>query len=135
VTIDKVLIIASAFVKNKQGKILLLKRSEKSSYPGYWQLVEGKLEDDELPIEAIRREVGEELGAKILQIEFSDIFFNEIEAKSTKYLCFRTVFNVSISFEKLTISDEHVTFGWFDKSDIKNLSLLPGTEKVLEGKI
>lgn len=129
--IDKVLVIASAIIKNKQGKALLLQRSEKGSYPGYWQLVEGKLEDGESPTETIKREVKEELGTRIIQTEFNNVFFNEIEAKGSKYLCFRTVFNATITSNKVTTSDEHTTFGWFDKEDIANLPLLPGTESIL----
>ena len=60
--IDKVLIIASAIIRNKQGKVLLLRRSEKSSYPGYWQLVEGKMEQDESPFKSLKREISEEIG-------------------------------------------------------------------------
>lgn len=130
--IDKVLVIASAFIKNKQGKVLLLQRSEKSSYPGYWQLVEGKLEEGETPVETIRRETKEELGVEIVQAEFNNVFYNEIEAKGSKYLCFRAVFNADVSSNKVITSDEHTTFGWFGKEDVVNLPLLPGTGNILD---
>jgi len=115
--IDKVLVIASAIIKNKQGKVLLLQRSKKSSYPAYWQLVEGKMEQNESPSKSLKREISEEIGVNGL-----------------KYLCFRIVYDVKISSNKIKTSDEHISFGWFDKEEIEGLTLLPGTEKVL-GKL
>lgn len=130
--IDKVLVIASAIIKNKQGKILLLQRSGKSSYPGYWQLVEGKLEGNESPSESLKREINEEVGVKGIQLKMNTVFHNEIEAKGLKYLCFRIVYDTKISSNKIKTSNEHVSFGWFDKEGIGELTLLPGTEKVLD---
>lgn len=130
--IDKVLVIGSAIIKNKQGKVLLLQRSEKSSYPGYWQLVEGKMEQDESPSKSLKREINEETGVKGYQMKMNRVSYNEIEAKGLKYLCFRIVYDAKISSNKIKTSDEHVSFGWFDKEGIEKLTLLPGTEKVLD---
>jgi mutator protein MutT len=130
--IDKVLVIASAVIKNKQGKVLLLQRSKKSSYPGYWQLVEGKLEANESPSGSLKREIKEEIGVNETRIEMKNIFYSEIEAKGLKYLCIRVVYDTKISSYEIKTSDEHVSFGWFDMSEIVKLILLPGTEKVIE---
>lgn len=130
--IDKVLVITSAIIKNKQGKTLLLKRSEKSSYSGYWQLVEGKLEENESPSGSLKREIKEEIGVDGIRFEMNNVFYSEIEAKGLKYLCFRIVYGTKISSYEIRTSDEHVSFGWFDKIEIQKLKLLPGIEKVLE---
>ncbi|MDP3994754.1 MAG: NUDIX hydrolase [bacterium] len=129
--IDKVLIIASAIIKNKQGKILLLQRSKKSSYSAYWQLVEGKLEKGESPNEALKREIKEETSLSVLKMDLSSVFYNEIKAKGLKYLCFRIVFNITVDPKVIKTSDEHVSFDWFDKEEILKLRLLPGTEKIM----
>ncbi len=133
--IDKVLVIATSIIKNTKGKILLIQRSEKSSYPSYWQLVEGKLEKGESPSEALKREVEEEIGVSVLQLEINSVIYNEIEAKGLKYLCFRIVFETIISSKKIKISDEHTSFGWFNKDEVAKLLLLPGTGEVLENLI
>lgn len=130
--IDKVLVITSAIIKNEQGKVLLLERSEKSSYPGYWQLVEGKLKKNELPSNSLKREIKEEIGVNGIQFEMSNVFYNEIKAKGLKYLCFRIVYNAKISSYEIKISSEHASSGWFSKRGIQKLKLLPGTEKILE---
>jgi len=132
--IDKVLVIASAIIKNKQGKVLLLQRSKKSSYPAYWQLVEGKMEQNESPSKSLKREISEEIGVNGHLTKMNTVFYDETEAKGLKYLCFRIVYDVKISSNKIKTSDEHISFGWFDKEEIEGLTLLPGTEKVL-GKL
>jgi len=129
--VNQVLVIASAIIKNKEDKILLLQRSKKGSFPGCWQLVEGKMEKDESPIKTIKREIKEEIGAKVLKAGFNNVFYKKIKAKGLKYLCFRIVFNTLIFFKEIKTSDEHSTFGWFDKNEITDLKLLPGTENIL----
>ncbi len=130
--IDKVLIISTAIIRNAKNEILLVKRSQKSSYPGYWQLVEGKMESGESPEETISREVMEETKTQIDKIELKSVHHNEIEAKGLKYLCFRVVFNVTTISNKIKLSDEHTDFGWFNKETIDKLSLLSGTKEILD---
>lgn len=113
-------------------EILLVKRSKKSSYPDYWQLVEGKMESDESPEETIKREIMEEAKIRIDNIELKSVYHNEIEAKGLKYLCFRMVFDVVTISNDIELSDEHTDFGWFNKKSIDKLSLLPGTKEILD---
>ncbi|MDP2861059.1 MAG: NUDIX hydrolase [bacterium] len=129
--IDKVLVIATAVIRNAKKQVLLVQRSEKSSYPGYWQLVEGKLEKGESPIKAIKREISEEIGAVTSQLEINSVFYNETEAKGLRYLCFRIVYATAISSDKIQTSDEHRSFGWFNRKEAVRLLLLPGTEDIL----
>jgi len=69
VVIDKVIVIATSIIKNSKGQILLVQKSKRSSYPGFWQLVEGKLEEGENPAEALKREAKEEIGVSVSQLE------------------------------------------------------------------
>lgn len=130
--IDKVLVMASAFIQNQKGEVLLLQRSEKASYPHYWQLVEGKLETDEPPEDALKREIIEETQTSVTELKLNSVSYNKLEAKGLQYLCFRIVFNTEISSENIKLSDEHLSFNWFSKSDALKLDLLPGTEAVLQ---
>ena len=133
--IDKVIVITSALIKDRRGKVLLLQRSKKSSHPGFWQLVEGKIVSGESPTEALKREVKEETKTKVSKLILNSVFYNEIEAKGLNYLCFRIVFNTIISSSKIRIGDEHVSFGWFSQSEIAKLALLPGTTDIFDGSI
>ena len=64
--IDKVVTLATAYIEDPEGKILLLKRGTKSTLSGYWQFAEGKIEKGEFPDEALEREVSEELSLEAM---------------------------------------------------------------------
>jgi 8-oxo-dGTP diphosphatase len=57
-----------AIVRNNQGDLLLLQRSEKSGAGGQWSLPGGGLEKDEDPVAGIRREILEETGLTVTNI-------------------------------------------------------------------
>lgn len=53
----------SIVVVNEEGKLLALKRSaDRKWYPGKWDIVSGKIREEETSDECFRREIFEELG-------------------------------------------------------------------------
>lgn len=130
--IDKVITIASVIVFNSDNKILLLKRSEKSSFPHHWQLPEGKMEISETPEVAVRREVLEELGINLPAISFTSVTYSELDAKGQHYLAIRICFTTQLNTGDVTLSDEHEAFDWYSKEESLKLLLLPGVEKALQ---
>ena len=54
----------------KDGKIFCAQRPEGKSLGGYWEFPGGKLEEGELPEEALIREIHEELNSQIEIISF-----------------------------------------------------------------
>lgn len=56
-----------AVILNENGEVLALERKD---IPGAWQLPQGGLNEDETPIEAVRREVEEETGIAPDQLEW-----------------------------------------------------------------
>ena len=60
---------------NKQGKVLLLKRSEKvDSYPGMYGFPGGKIQDKETSVDAAVRELFEETKLRIRPIDLVYVF-------------------------------------------------------------
>lgn len=125
--IDKTLFIASAIIKNEKDELLLLQRSKESSFGEHWQLPEGKLETGEKPQEALIRELQEEIGVETVSLEFLAVNATPLEAKGAKYLAFRIIFNAKIKTDKIMLSNEHLNYKWVEKTEVKNLDLLPGT--------
>ncbi len=60
------------FLVNSHGEILMQLRDNKTeiSYPGYWSLFGGHIEEDENIVDAAKREVFEEIGENINNLEF-----------------------------------------------------------------
>jgi len=131
VEIDKIITIVTGVIKDDWGNILLLKRSGTKTFQGFWQLPEGKLEKQEQPQNALRREIKEELNVKIKNLELTKIKPSALEAQGVRYLALRIVFNVTLEKNIITLSEEHSEYKWVKPEYASLLSLLPGTLEVI----
>lgn len=62
--------VAVAVIIDSAGRILITRRSLKASHGGFWEFPGGKLEENEMPLSALKREISEEVGLDIIQAEF-----------------------------------------------------------------
>ena len=131
-TVDKVLILSSAIIKNADEEILLLERGETKTFQGHWQLPEGKMEEAEKPVEALRREMKEELDLEFDSFELETVTQNELEAKGMKYLAVRLVFSTKLKDGEITLSHEHSDYRWVKVSEVDGMKLLPGTRETID---
>lgn len=72
----KTKLVAAALIVNDAGGILLTKRGPTQAMAGFWEFPGGKLEEGESPIEALRREIGEELGCALVVGPVYDVLFH-----------------------------------------------------------
>ena len=62
--------VVTSILKNKEEKILILKRSDKvRTYRGLWSGVSGYVEKDEEPIDTAYKEISEEVSLSKDQVE------------------------------------------------------------------
>ena len=59
--------VAVAVIKNQQGQIFIAKRPENSHQGGLWEFPGGKVESDETVLEALKRELLEEVGILLIK--------------------------------------------------------------------
>jgi 8-oxo-dGTP diphosphatase len=130
--IDQTLVIASAIIENEKGEVLLLKRGETKTFQGYWQLPEGKIEQNEKPQDALERELKEELSAKVDTSLLEKVSQSTFEARGNKYLAFRVIFKVKLKDNRITLGSEHSDFQWIEKNKISTLELLPGVSEAVD---
>ena len=62
---QKLVHVVAAVILNEQGEFLLSSRPEGKPYAGYWEFAGGKVEAGETELEALQRELHEELGIHI----------------------------------------------------------------------
>lgn len=110
-----------ADIKNREGKILILKRHEgEIAYPGMYSFPGGKIEGNETVEEALNREVLEEAGltlkpGKILLKDKSIIRPDGQTAKFFSYLC-----EVEAE-EPVSISEDFTEFMWANITDLATI--------------
>jgi putative (di)nucleoside polyphosphate hydrolase len=110
---------AGAVIFNKNGKVLGLERKD---IPGAWQLPQGGLEENELPLEAVKREVREETGilAKDLELLSAEsrllAYELPLEARSKKtgrgQVQYWFLFRFTGQDEAITLGDEKEFRAW-----------------------
>lgn len=107
---------ASAIITNKDGQILLAKRSIKPKL-GYWDLPGGFLEDGEDPQEGVRREVREELGVELNVGRIVGIYVDSYDHGITVNTI-NIIYECLIKTGELTPMDDINEVAWFNKDDI-----------------
>ena len=118
----------------KENKFLITRRKPNKSQAGLWEFPGGKVEKSETDIEALKRELKEELGIDIYNvIYFADNHhkYENIEINLKAYECFTD--------EEPTKLIDHDKFKWCNLDDIRKNDLAPADipilEKLIQNKI
>jgi dATP pyrophosphohydrolase len=107
-------------IENGNIKFLLLKRSSDNEvHPGIWQIVTGRIEENEKAFETALRELKEETGLKVKR------FF--VLPKVTEFYTYQNdsvniipLFLAEVEYKDAVISDEHSESGWFEINEAIN---------------
>lgn len=97
------------WIQNSQGEILLQKRSlKKHTYPSMWDITGGKVRAFESGIEAIIREVKEELGIDVEASELEYVLRFPAQQNSKPMFLDVYLLEKDIKLESLTLQEEEV---------------------------
>ena len=127
---DWIMMSAIYVLRDKNGKILLQHRDKNTKrFPNYWGFFGGKVEKEESPEEAVKREAREEL-----DIELKDLkLFKEYEFKQRKEKEFVFVDPLTVSLEKLRKQQkEGQGLGLFSFEELRNLKTPPFERVIFE---
>ncbi len=104
---------------NKEKKVLLQLRDNKQDivYPGHWGLLGGRIEKDENPFDALKREIKEEIGFDLQGAEFLGIF-DDLKDN----LCYVYIFPCNEKTTAITLL-EGQKLGYFNFDEIMQLQL------------
>lgn len=102
--------VGAIFLSKRTGRMMLNLRSETVTYSNNWGFVGGKIEINESPIQALYREMNEELGDSIPVIE--DIIpFDVFCTKNDKFRYYSFVVVVAEEFIP-DLNDESAGYSW-----------------------
>jgi 8-oxo-dGTP diphosphatase len=120
-----VTVIAVLSCKNK---FLLVKRAlSESIYPGKWQNLGGKVEEEEIIEEALKREIQEEIGLTIFErpIYLQSYSWRMIKDEPNRLgLIFLFPLKGRQTDYRVTLNKELSEFGWFSLEEVANLETI-----------
>ena len=128
--------VATSLLINDEGKILILKRSEKVlTYKGLWGAVTGYVEENETPYETAIKEIKEEVGINkedvsliesLDSVKFTDIYNGE----EYNWNIFPFIFKIKKN-SKINIDWEHLEYEWILPSEIEKYDTVPLLKEIV----
>lgn len=136
----KMRVTVSGIIKNSKGEVLLCKMpANRGAYPGKWAIPGGGIEEGEQIRETLIRELREEVGLEVTNIEpasFDDAVREKIFAdghKETVYMIL-LVFDCETKSNLVKINDEFEAFAWVATDKLKDYDLNSATIKTFKKK-
>ncbi|ATU21219.1 (deoxy)nucleoside triphosphate pyrophosphohydrolase [Bifidobacterium choerinum] len=118
-------VVGAAIVKD--GKVLCAQRGAGKSLAGYWEFPGGKIEAEETPRQALRREIEEELLCEIdvdKEICTSDYLYDFGRVELTTFLCHL--------IEGTPVLTEHERIEWMNPAGMPQLDWAPVDHDAVE---
>ncbi len=120
--------VSSAIVVD--GKVLMLKRPDDAfSFPDVWSLVAGKMEGEESPVEAARREIMEETGIIVSSPDRSGM---PIMVREKDVIWKVRPFLYRLNSAKPVLNHENLTFDWVCPDDIPSRNTVVHTYEAVK---
>ncbi len=118
-------IIAVAAIIIKKDKLLMMKRSShKKTGAGLWETLSGKVQHDEDPYNAVKREIQEESSLQV-EVEKTPIDFYMIPRTNlAKPQVFLIVYKAKYLSGDVILSDEHSEYSWSTPQEFETKSTL-----------
>jgi len=118
----------------RDGEILLIRRAYEPC-AGKWSIPGGIIELGETTIDALKREVFEELGVRLKSLKLLDVYdyISRDEDGKIRYHYVIIDFLVDLESFKITPSSEIVEYGFFTRDEMLSMpDLVPSVKAVIE---
>lgn len=131
-------VVSAAIVDEQKKRILLTKRSADTTYPLHWCTPGGAVED-ETQLEALRRELREEIEAtfgdfsKVQGVVYRHNIRSTRSGNIVTVICYRIP---SIAIDGLpSCGDKTIEIGWFGADELPSLQMTPADRANVEALI
>lgn len=121
--------IVVGLVWNRRGELLLCQMSpHRGVFPGQWGLPGGGIDDGERMVDALRRELREEIGIEVEDVRpafFKDATHEKVFADGRRgpvYMIF-LLFHCRAVDETLILGDELIAYRWVREDELGSLEL------------
>ncbi len=119
--------VVVGIIKKENSYLLVSSKKDFGKYSGFYYPVGGHVEGGESEEDALRREINEEVGLKVVSLKKITETESDIENQTTSwYDCEVKDYNFKINQEEIA----DVKF--FTKEEMKKINLWPATQKFFE---
>ncbi len=119
-------LVVAALVRDAEGRTLLSKRRDDQPMGGLWEFPGGKVEPGEAPVEALAREVEEELGCRCTVGAIHDVVFHRYPAFDLLML----VYACALDGEPRAV--EVAELAWVPRERLRDYEVLPADVALVE---
>ena len=113
--------VSSIILENDQNQYLLIQRPADKPFPHHWEFPGGKIEPKETPVDALIRELHEEIGISIDPKDVSPISFSSCQYPGI--YCTILYFHSQKWTGEIVLKEAQPTYGWFTLEEMKALSM------------
>jgi len=112
--------VVAAVIRSAEGNILVTQRGKGMSFEGKWEFPGGKVKDGELPEQALKREIQEELCLDILVDQKVLEWSHEYSFGKVDFIAYNSRVNAGV----LQLV-EHMDYRWENIENLKNYDWTP----------
>lgn len=124
--------VGAIFLSINTGRLMLNLRSDSVTYPNYWGFVGGKVEKNETSLQCLKREISEELGTTVPELQ--DIIpFDIFTTKNLKFRYYSFLVIVQDEFIPM-LNEESSGYAWIKIGNWPQ-PLHPGAKTTLHNDI
>jgi 8-oxo-dGTP diphosphatase len=116
--------VVAAAIPDGEGRWLLQKRPPGKRHGGLWEFPGGKVEPGETPLEALVREVNEELTITLVDCREHPVGRSEIEAGEGEPAIVITLYRIEL-WQGSPRPEPGAEIGWFASGEVDRLPLPP----------
>lgn len=116
--------VAAALIQ-KDNQYLLCQRNKDDHYGNLWEFPGGSIEKEEIPAQAIKREIKEELDVDVNPVKVLGEFFDQ-----NPYLKIKVYLLQCFLLEGVLQKKDCQNFGFFGIKEIEKLNLAPVDKKI-----
>lgn len=119
--------VAVAIIEDAEQRILITQRAHHIPHGGLWEFPGGKFEPEETPLEALKREIGEEVG---LQIKQASALGKVRHAYPEKEVCLH-IFKVEDYTGAATCNDGQLDLRWVNPHEFHTFTFPEANHEIM----